>query len=235
MMTKNEFVSECSNIGIDINEESIQCLITYKDLLIEWNKKFNLTSIVKEEEIYLKHFYDSLCLIKAVGFKNNIKLCDFGTGAGFPGVVLAIVFKNIEIDLIESNGKKVSFLNIVKDKLHLNNIKIIQDRIELYSKANREKYDIVTCRAVSNLGIISELAVPVLKVGGFFVPLKSNIEKEISEFGGAICKLGYKIERIIEYILPFENSKRSIPVFKKIFVTEMKYPTNYNIIISKYK
>lgn len=234
-MTKNEFIIECEKLGIKINEHQIQGLITYKNLLLEWNTKFNLTSIVKEEEIYLKHFYDSLCLIKAVKLIDKTKLCDFGTGAGFPGIVLAIVFNNIFVDLIESNGKKAKFLNIVKETLKLENVKIIQDRIESYAKDNRELYDIVTCRAVSNLGIISELAVSTIKINGVFVPLKSNIDDELFRYNKEICKLGYKLEEVVEYSLPIENSRRTIPILKKVKQTEFKYPRNYNLIISKYK
>lgn len=234
-MTKNEFTVECEKLGIKINENQIQGLITYKNLLLEWNTKFNLTSIVKEEEIYLKHFYDSLCLIKAVKLIDKIKLCDFGTGAGFPGIVLAIVFNNIFVDLIESNGKKAKFLNIVKETLKLENVKIIQDRIESYAKDNRELYDIVTCRAVSNLGIISELAVSTIKINGVFVPLKSNVDDELFRYNKEICKLGYKLEEVVEYSLPIENSRRTIPILKKVKQTEFKYPRNYNLIISKYK
>jgi len=234
-MKKNEFITECEKLGIEISEDHIQKFITYKNLLIEWNSKFNLTSIVKEDEIYLKHFYDSLCLVKATKLNDNIKFCDFGTGAGFPGIVLAILFNNIYVDLIESNGKKVKFLNIVKETLNLKNVKIIQDRIESYAKENRELYDVVTCRAVSNLGIISELAVSIIKINGLFVPLKSNIDDEISRYIKEICKLGYKLEKVVEYNLPVENARRTIPILRKIKQTELKYPRNYNLIISKYK
>ena len=120
-MTKEEFVEYTKNIGIDISEKELEKLEKYKDLLIEWNSKFNLTSIIKEEDIYLKHFYDSLCLVKATNL-NNKSICDFGTGAGFPGMVIAIVFSNTKVTLLESNGKKITFLEEVKKELDLKNV-----------------------------------------------------------------------------------------------------------------
>lgn len=234
-MTNNEFINECKLMNIFLTEEQKYKLEKYKDLLIEWNKKFNLTSITEEKEIYLKHFYDSLCIVKAVNLNEKKNLCDFGTGAGFPGVVLSIVFPKLEIALIESNSKKISFLNIIKENLNLNNITIINDRMENYSKNNKEKFDIITCRAVSNLGIIAELSIMPLKINGLFLPLKANLKEEISKFKNKIEKLGYKIENKIEYILPKENSKRTIPILKKIKTTDKKYPRNYNVIIRDYK
>lgn len=234
-MTKNEFIMECEKLGILLNDEMVRKFDKYKDLLIEWNEKINLTSIIKEEDIYLKHFYDSLCLVKAVDLNEKLKLCDFGTGAGFPGVVLAIVFNNLEVTLIESNGKKITFLNKLKEELKLNNISIINDRVEDYAKKNRELYDIVTCRAVSNLGIICELSVSLPKINGIFVPLKSNIGEEVSKYNHYINELGYKLKTTINYTLPIENSSRCIPVFVKIKKTDLKFPNSYNVIIKKYK
>ena len=170
-MNKEEFKLECSKIGIDITNEIFNKFEMYKDLLIEWNNKFNLTTIIKEEDIYLKHFFDSLYITKFHDF-NNKKICDFGTGAGFPGMVLAILFKNSNFTLLESNNKKVLFLNEVKNRLKLDNITIINERAEIYGKTNREIFDIVTCRAVSNLSIILELAISMLKVNGLFIPIK---------------------------------------------------------------
>ena len=234
-MTKNEFIEECKKLGIDINEEILSKLDLYKELLIEWNNKFNLTSIIEERDIYLKHYYDSLCLVKATDLNKELSLCDFGTGAGFPGMVIAIVFNSVFVTLLESNGKKVSFLEEVKNKLELNNVTIINTRVEDFAKKNRELFDVVTCRAVSNLGIISELSISLLKVNGIFAPLKSNIDEELSKFTHDIKELGYKEEKVINYNLPIEGSIRNIPVFIKTKKTDSKYPRNYNIIVKTYK
>ena len=228
-MNKEEFKLECSKIGIDITNEIFNKFEMYKDLLIEWNNKFNLTTIIKEEDIYLKHFFDSLYITKFHDF-NNKKICDFGTGAGFPGMVLAILFNNSNFTLLESNNKKVLFLNEVKNRLKLDNITIINERAEIYGKTNREIFDIVTCRAVSNLSIILELAISMLKVNGLFIPMKSNIEEEFEKSKKNLNSLGYKFINLEEYYLPIENSKRTILIYEKIKKTDLKYPRNYNII-----
>lgn len=228
-MNKEEFILECKNINIEITEDIIDKLDKYKELLIEWNKKFNLTTIILEEDIYLKHFYDSLCIVKACD-PSNKSILDFGTGAGFPGMVIAIVFNNTKVTLLESNNKKVTFLEEVKKQLSLCNVNIICDRVETYGKKNREIYDIVTCRAVSNLNIILELSTSLLKIDGLFVPLKSNVSEELEKARNNIGKLSYELIDNIEYKLPYENSIRTILLFKKIKSTDEKYPRNYNII-----
>lgn len=230
-MTENEFIEECKKIHIELTEENLFKLKEYSNLLIEWNKKFNLTSIIEPKQIYLKHFYDSLCLIK-IGNLSNKRICDFGTGAGFPGIVIAIIFNDSDITLIESNGKKVKFLEEVKRSLDLKNVKIIKDRVEEYSKKNKELFDIVTCRAVSNINIVLELCCQLVKINGIFAPLKSNIE-ELENTDGIIKKLGFRLENIINYYLPIENSTRNIPIYKKITNTNIKYPRNYNIILKE--
>ncbi len=228
-MNKEEFIENCSKLGINFTTKDLNNLETYKDLLIEWNKKFNLTTITEDKDIYLKHFYDSLCLIKASNL-NNKKICDFGTGAGFPGMVLAIIFENSNFTLIESNNKKITFLEEVKNKLKLKNVEIINTRVEDYGKNNRELFDIVTCRAVSNLNIILELSSALLKINGKFIPMKSNVLEELKTSEKNLDKLSYKLDNQIDYELPIENSKRTLLVLKKYKSTDLKYPRNYNII-----
>ena len=223
-MTKEEFIEYCKKLGINLSIKNINDLEEYKNLLIEWNKKFNLTTIIEEKDIYLKHFYDSLCLVKATNLDNKI-ICDFGTGAGFPGMVIAIIFNNSKITLIESNNKKVSFLEEVKNKLNLNNVEILNKRVEDYGKNNREIFDIVTCRAVSNLNIILELSSSLLKINGEFIPLKSNVLEELSLVNN-LENLSYKLENKIDYELPIENSKRTLLIFKKFKITELTFMSN---------
>lgn len=228
-MTKDEFILECKNINIDITEEIFYKLDKYKDLLIEWNKKFNLTTIIEEKDIFLKHFFDSLYLSTECDFTDK-KICDIGTGAGFPGIVLAIVFNKGNFTLMESNNKKILFLEAVKADLGLNNVNIISARAEDYGKKNREIFDVITCRAVSALNIILELSTSMLKIGGRFIPLKSNVEEELKNARCNIDKLSYKLIKETEYELPIEKSKRTILVFEKYKKTEDKYPRNYNVI-----
>ena len=231
-MNKEEFIKNIKELNLEINDEILSKLDKYYKLLNEWNNKFNLTTILEEESVYLKHFYDSIAIVKTNLIKNeSIKLCDFGTGAGFPGIVIKIFFPNINVTLIESNNKKCIFLNEIIKELNLNNIEVINERMEIYTKKNRELFDIVTCRAVSHLRIISELAIPLLKVNGYFLPLKSNIDEEIKESKDILDKLDSKIESIISYELPIENSKRNILIVKKIKETNLKYPREYKKII----
>lgn len=233
-MNKEEFIKYLKELNLDVDNEILNKLDKYFKLLVEWNNKFNLTTILEEKSVYLKHFYDSICIVKTNLIENkNIKLCDFGTGAGFPGIVIKIFYPNINVTLIESNNKKCIFLNEVIKELELKNIEVINTRMELYTKKIRESFDIVTCRAVSHLKIISELSIPLLKINGYFLPLKSNIEEELNESTEILSKLNSKIENIISYELPIENSKRNILIIKKISRTDDKYPREYNKIIKK--
>ena len=234
-MNKEEMKKNIEKLGIKVTKEMLLNLEEYYKILVEWNKKFNLTRIIEEKEVNLKHFYDSLTLQKAINLYNYRNLIDVGTGAGFPGIVLAIFFKNLQIDLIESNTKKCLFLKEVIKKLSLNNVKVINDRAEKYAKINREKYDIATCRAVSHLSIISEISIPMIKVEGYFVPLKSEIKEELTQSEEKILKMNAKLEKILEYKLPIEESKRTIPIIKKISKTNTKYPREYNKITKDLK
>lgn len=234
-MTENEFIKECEKINILLTSEQLNKFKTYYNLLKEWNEKFNLTAITEEKEVYLKHFYDSLCLNK-IEKLNNKEICDFGTGAGFPGVPLAIVYNDSSFTLVESNGKKVKFLTEVIDKLDLKNIKIINERVENIVKTYNEKFDIVTCRAVSNINIILELSSRLIKINGIFAPLKSNIELETNNMTNELInKLGFECIKIIKYNLPSENSLRTILIYIKKRETDKKYPRSYNVILKESK
>ena len=158
-------------LKLDINEEIIDKFSLYEKLLLEWNEKFNLTAITKEDEILEKHFIDSIYPSKFVDFSKKGRLLDIGSGAGFPAIPLAILFPNIEFSLVESNGKKVSFLNEVRTSLKLNNVFILQSRVEDL-KALRGEFDFVTARAVTQLNILLELSIPLLKVKGHLLAYK---------------------------------------------------------------
>lgn len=234
-MNKNEFQVYIKKLNIDLDNNIILKLNEYYKLLIEWNEKFNLTSITKEEDVLLNHFYDSICLIRGFDYKSNIKLCDFGTGAGFPGMIIAIFCENISVTLVESNAKKCLFLNEVKEKLNIKNVIIINNRIEDYSKNNREIFDIVTCRAVTSLPIIIEISGVLVKENGFLLPLKSNVDDELNLSIKVSEKLGLKYIESISYSLPISNAFRTIIKYKKIHKSDIKYPENYNTILKKYK
>ncbi len=229
-MNKEIFISELRKINIVINEEMLEKLEKYYKLLCEWNEKINLTRIIQEDEVYLKHFYDSLTLNKAIDLKNNLSLCDVGTGAGFPGIVLKIVFPNLSVTLVDSLLKRINFLNLVIKELELDNIITVHTRCEEYAKIHREEYDVVTSRAVANLTILSELCLPMVKVNGYFIPMKANAEEEITESMDILKKLDSNIESVYEFDLPIENSHRTIIKIRKNKKSNVKYPRSFDKI-----
>lgn len=234
-MNKQEFINSCKQLNIEITENIYSKLYTYFKLLVEWNNKFNMTTILEEKDVFLLHFYDSLCLIKAIDINKISTLCDFGTGAGFPGLVIAIVFNNLNVTLIESNSKKCSFLQHIKQELNLKNVEIINSRVEDYAQKKREKFDVVTCRAVTSIPIILELSISLVKVNGILSPLKSDCEEELLKYNYLLKELDLELTQKIKYHLPINNAFRTIPVFKKNKKTNIKYPENYSKILKKYK
>lgn len=223
-MTESNFVLELSKLGIEINEKQKNQFQRYYELLVEWNEKINLTAITEKEAVYLKHFYDSATIIKSIDLSTVESLCDIGTGAGFPGIVLKILFPNLEVTLIDALEKRIKFLNIVIDELGLEKINTIHARSEEYGKTNREIFDVVTARAVAPLPILIEYCVPLVKEHGYFIPLKANISQEILESKGAIAKLELSILEKIEFELPIEKSHRTIIKFIKNKKTSPNFP-----------
>lgn len=231
-MNREEFIIQLKKINITLTEEQLSKLEEYYNILKEENTKYNLTRIIEKEDVYLKHFYDSLTITKITNI-NNQSICDLGSGAGFPGLVLAICFPNAKLILIESNGKKCKFLSLVKEKLLLKNVTIINDRVEEYSKENREIYDIVTARAVAPIKHLLEYGVSLIKVEGHFIAMKSNIEEETKNIDNYYKKLNIYLEDKIELNLPKEDSLRTLLKYKKTEKTNLKYPRRYSEIIKK--
>ena len=231
-MNKEQFINEVKKLNIEINDDIMEKLDIYYNLLKDENKKYNLTAITEEEQVYLKHFYDSISIAKIINIYNE-SICDIGTGAGFPGIVLKIFFPNIKLTLVESNNKKCNFLKMVSEKLNLNNIEIINERAEIYSKDNRELYDIVTSRAVAPLKHLLEYSVPLVKVDGYYIAMKSNINNEIENIDNYYNKLNIKEVDKIEFKLPVENSIRTLIKYKKIKETNKIYPRKYTDIKKK--
>lgn len=231
-MNKEQFIEELKKIDINISVDTLSKLEKYYTILVEENKKYNLTTITEKEQVYLKHFYDSLTIVKSIKL-NNQYILDIGTGAGFPGLVLKIVFPNLKIDLLDSTNKKCLFLQKVINELNLENINVINARAEEYAKENREKYDIVTSRAVAPLKHLLEYSIPTLKIDGYFISLKSNIEEELKNINNYYKKLYLSQEEIIKFKLPYEESNRTIYKIKKTHSTPDIYPRTYSQIKKK--
>ena len=223
-MNKEEFVEEVKKLGIELTSNQLNQLNEYYKLLKEWNEKINLTRIIEEKDVYLKHFYDSITLCKIENLCQKMSLCDIGTGAGFPGIVLKIVFPTLSITLVDALQKRINFLNLVIKELKLDDIQTFHARCEDFAKINREKYDIVTCRAVANLSTLLNYAIPMVKEKGYFIPMKANCEEEIINAKNLLKKLDCSIETIEEFSLPIENSHRTIIKIVKNCKTSLKYP-----------
>ena len=231
-MNQNKFIEEVKNLGIEVTDEKIVQLEKYYELLIEYNKVMNLTGIVDKEEVYLKHFYDSLTIAKIIDFNKENNLCDLGSGAGFPGIVLKIFYPELNIVLIDSLNKRINFLNKIIEELDLKNIVAIHTRIEDYAKNNKEKFDIVTARAVAPLNILLELGINLVKVGKYFIAMKGNIQNE-PNFKNAIETLNCNLDNTIEFKLPIENSNRSLIKIRTEKSTNKLFPRKYSDIKKK--
>ncbi len=225
------FISDCRQWGIELSKQQINQFSDYYDLLVEWNSFMNLTAITDFDEVCKKHFLDSLSIVKAYEKEylesGNLSLIDIGTGAGFPGIPIKIVFPEIQITLLDSLNKRIKFLNTVIEKLALANCETYHGRAEDYAKENllRETYDICVSRAVANLSTLSEYCLPYVKVGGDFVSYKSEkISEESVQASKAICVLGGKVDRQVDFTLPGSDIYRNVYVIKKEKNTPKKYP-----------
>lgn len=231
-MNQSKFIEEVKKLGIEVTDTKLNQLEKYYEFLIEYNKVMNLTGITDKEQVYLKHFYDSLTIVKIIDLTKEKTLCDLGSGAGFPGIVLKIFYPNLKITLVDSLNKRINFLNKVIEELKLKDIEAIHTRIEDYAKINKEKFDIVTARAVAPLNILLELGINLVKVGKYFVAMKGNINNE-PNYNNALIKLSCAQSDIIEFKLIIENSNRSLIKIIKNKSTLKIFPRKYNEIKNK--
>ena len=207
-MTKDQFIAALKELNITLSPEHQHKLDQFYHLLVEWNKKINLTRITSEEDVYLKHFYDSLTIVKVVDLNKVHTLCDVGTGAGFPGIVLKIVFPHLKITLIDSLQKRVNYLNSIIKDLSLNEIEAIHSRGEDY----HEKFDVVTARAVANIEKLLTYTMHIVNNQGVLVAMKANITEELNPDVQQKINRKYTIKKIEQFSLPYENSIRSLVV-----------------------
>ena len=227
-MNKNEFIKALKELGINPTEEQLENLLTYAEYLVEYNSHTNLTAIKDIDAIYLKHFYDSLTIVKSIDLNNINSLADIGTGAGFPGMVLKIMYPHLKVVLIDSNNKKITFLKNLVEKLKLTNIECLNVRCEEYALTHLDSFNLVTARAVANMRILSELCLPLVSIDGYFIPLKGNVEEELNISKDLISKLNGKIESEFSFTLPIEEATRNILKIKKIGPTPKGYPRTYD-------
>lgn len=225
MELKELLVSGAKEFDISLNEEQINNFFNYKSILKEWNEKINLTAIEDDRDVIIKHFIDSLSIVPFIK-EEGMRLIDVGTGAGFPGIPVKIARESIEVTLLDSLEKRVKFLNEVIKANNLKGIKALHARAEEMgvSPEHREKYDICTARAVSNLPVLIEYCLPFVKVGGCFIAMKGSNTEEISNSKKALDIIGGKIEEVREFKLPFTDSIRNIIIIKKFRQTPTRYP-----------
>lgn len=225
--------SYLQNLYPSITLEQLEKLNKYYELLATWSKVMNLTTIIDQEEVYIKHFYDSMLLLNTTDFANHT-LCDIGSGAGFPGLVIAIMEPSCEITLLEPLQKRVRFLNVVIEELKLNNVKVFAQRAEDFVTSARQSFDIVTARAVAQLPILLELALPLLKVNGYMLAMKSQQASfELDSSLHALQELNAKVWKQFEFTLPNDFGQRVIIKMQKVDETPKKYPRAYAQIKKK--
>ena len=224
-MNIDEFKREVEKLGILVTDEEINKLEKYAFLLKEWNEKINLTAITEKDQVFLKHFYDSLTLVKIIDLEQVSSLCDLGTGAGFPGLVLKIFFPNLKLTLVDALNKRINFLDIVVKELDLKDVILVHARAEEYGRENRELFDVVTARALSSFPILLEYGVPLLKVNGHLIAMRGFDDS--NDGINALKVLNSKINGVLEFKLPYENSQRTLVDVIKLSKTSLKYPRRY--------
>ncbi len=226
-MKIDSFIQKLKEKGITLNDRQIEQFDKYYQLLVEWNKKMNLTAITDQEEVYLKHFYDSISAAFYIDLNKPLSICDVGAGAGFPSIPLKICFPKLKVTIVDSLKKRIIFLEALAQELALQQVEFFHDRAETFAKKRefREQFDVVTARAVARMSVLSELCLPLVKKGGIFVAMKAaNAEEELKKGERAIRLLGGQLEQIHSFQLPIEESERNMIVIKKVKKTPNKYP-----------
>jgi len=222
-MTESEFIKYVEDLGITCDDDKLSKLNKYYEMLVEYNKVMNLTGITDKNQVYLKHFYDSLTIAKVINLNDYNTFCDIGTGAGFPGLVIKVLYPHLKVTLVDSLNKRINFLNDVIKELGLIDIETVHARIEDYAHNNKDRFDIVTARAVAPLNILLEYAIPITKVNSYFIAMKGKVEEEFT-YNNALKVLKSVVEDIKKFRLPIENSDRTIYKIKKSSKINGKYP-----------
>lgn len=226
-MNPEQFVAALHVLGIELNDWQRKQFTIYFETLVEWNEKVNLTALTTQEDVYLKHFYDSISAAFYFDFDKDLQLCDVGAGAGFPSIPLKICFPQLNVTIVDSLQKRISFLNHLAERLELNDVNFYHDRAESFGKniKFRGTFDIVTARAVARMSVLSELCLPLTKRNGVFIAMKgAQADEELIKAKQAISLLGGQVDQTYTFTLPQEESERSIVIIKKTSGTPNKYP-----------
>jgi len=226
-MNEQQFIEALKEMGITLSDTQIEQFRKYFELLVEWNEKMNLTAITDLEGVYLKHFYDSISASFYFDFTKVESVCDVGAGAGFPSLPIKICFPHLHVTIVDSLNKRITFLNHLSEQLQLDNVTFVHARAEEFGQNEkyREQFDAVTARAVARLSVLSELCIPLAKQDGYFIALKAAAgPEELKDAKKAITTLGASLKEEFSYLLPVEESDRTLYIFDKIKKTPKKYP-----------
>ncbi|GMB09765.1 16S rRNA m(7)G-527 methyltransferase [Thermolongibacillus altinsuensis] len=212
--------------GISLSPQQLDQFELYYQLLVEWNEKMNLTAITEKPDVYLKHFFDSITPAFYHDFSKPQSICDVGAGAGFPSIPLKICFPHLKVSIVDSLQKRITFLNHLASQLELEDVAFYHDRAETFGRREvRESFDLVIARAVARLSVLSELCLPLVKVGGIFVAMKgASAQEELEQGKTAIHVLGGDVASVQRFTLPIEESERTIIFIEKKRKTPKKYP-----------
>lgn len=227
MDIKQQLIEGAKVLNVELTDKQADQLMRYKELLVEWNEKMNLTAITEDMEVITKHFLDCLTVQSSIDLAQVKSLVDVGTGAGFPGLVLKIAFPNVHITLIDSLNKRLKFLQHVIDELGLTGIECVHGRAEDLgkNKAYREQFEVCASRAVANLAVLSEYTLPFVKKDGYLIALKGQkLDEELAEGEKAITILGGTIDKLVDVVVPYTDLNHRIAKIKKVKETPKKYP-----------
>lgn len=226
-MNEEQFILELEKLGITLSEQQVLQFRRYYELLVEWNEKMNLTAITDREQVYLKHFYDSVSAAFQTPFDGPLTVCDVGAGAGFPSIPLKICFPELRVTIIDSLNKRITFLDELGKELGLDHVRFVHSRAEEAGRNPefRESFDVVTARAVARLPVLAELCLPLVKEGGRFISMKAAAAgEEMRDAEYAVKLLGGHLKESHSFLLPIEGSERNIFVIEKVARTPKKYP-----------
>ncbi|MET3575878.1 16S rRNA (guanine(527)-N(7))-methyltransferase RsmG [Bhargavaea ullalensis] len=226
-MNEEQFICELAGHGIELGEKQAGQFRRYYELLVEWNEKMNLTAITDKDQVYLKHFLDSVSVAFRTSFEGPLTVCDVGAGAGFPSIPLKICFPELRVTIIDSLNKRITFLEELGKELDLDHVRFVHSRAEEAGQNPefREAFDVVTARAVARLPLLAELCLPLVKEGGRFISMKAaSAGEELEEAAYAVKTLGGRLSDSYSFLLPVEESERNIFVFDKVSKTPKKYP-----------